>query len=150
MNQSLLKQCVAELIGTFALIFIGVGAMNQSPGLLGVAFAHGLTIAVMVSATAGISGGQLNPAVTFGLFIGGRLTVKQTIAFWIAQLAGASAAAFVLLFIFTGELDPQKGAVLAQTIVANGTPDLAPKGITAVQGVVIEGILTFFLVFVVY
>src|SRR5437762_6824161 len=67
MNQSLLKQCVAELIGTFALIFIGVGAMNQSPGLLGVAFAHGLTIAVMVSATAGISGGPLNPGLTSGL-----------------------------------------------------------------------------------
>ena len=151
MNSSLLKQCVAEFIGTFALIFVGVGAIYHNPGnLLAIAFAHGLTIAVMVSATAGISGGQLNPAVTFGLFIGGRLRVIQTISFWIAQLAGASAAGFVLLFIFTGQVDPQKGAVLAETIVANGTPDLAPKGITAVQGIMVEGILTFFLVFVVY
>lgn len=151
MNSSLIKQCVAEFIGTFALIFVGVGAIYHNAGnLLAIALAHGLTIAVMVSATAGISGGQLNPAVTFGLFIGGRLKVTQTIAFWIAQLAGASAAGFVLLFIFTGQVDPQKGAELAQTIVANGTPDLAPKGITAVQGIVIEGILTFFLVFVVY
>ena len=150
MNSSLIKQCVAEFIGTFALIFVGVGAIYNNVGLLGIAFAHGLTIAVMVSATAGISGGQLNPAVTFGLFIGGRLKVFQTIAFWIAQLAGASAAGFVLLFIFTGQVDPQKGAVLAETIVANGTPDLAPKGITAVQGIMVEGILTFFLVFVVY
>src|SRR6267143_4858831 len=150
MNSSLIKQCLAEFIGTFALIFVGVGAIYHNAGLLAVAFAHGLTIAVMVSATAGISGGQLNPAVTFGLFIGGRLRVTQTIAFWIAQLAGASAAGFVLLFIFTGQIDPQKGAVLAETIVANGTPDLAPKGITAVQAIGIEGILTFFLVFVVY
>ena len=149
MNSSLIKQCVAEFIGTFALIFVGVGAIYNNVGLLGIAFAHGLTIAVMVSATAGISGGQLNPAVTFGLFIGGRLKVIQTIAFWIAQLAGASAAGFVLLFIFTGQVDPQKGT-LAETIVANGTPDLALKGVNAVQGIVIEGILTFFLVFVVY
>ena len=150
MNSSLIKQCVAEFIGTFALIFVGVGAIYNNVGLLGIAFAHGLTIAVMVSATAGISGGQLNPAVTFGLFIGGRLKVFQTIAFWIAQLAGASAAGFVLLFIFTGQVDPQKSTALAETIVANGTPDLALKGVNAVQGIVIEGILTFFLVFVVY
>ena len=127
MNSSLIKQCVAEFIGTFALIFVGVGAIYNNAGLLAIALAHGLTIAVMVSATAGISGGQLNPAVTFGLFIGGRLKVLQTIAFWIAQLAGASAAGFVLLFIFTGQVDPQKGTALAETIVANGTPDLAMK-----------------------
>ena len=151
MNSSLIKQCVAEFIGTFALIFVGVGAIYHNAGLLAVALAHGLTIAVMVSATAGISGGQLNPAVTFGLLVGGRLNIKQSVAFWIAQLAGAAAAGFILLFIFTGQADPQKGVELARTIVANGTPDLAPKsGITAVQGVVIEAILTFFLVFVVY
>ena len=104
----------------------------------------------MVSATGAISGGQLNPAVTFGLLIGGKMSLARSIAYWIAQLAGASAAGFILLFIFTGQTDPQKGAVLAQTIVANGTPDLAAKGITAVQGIVIEAVLTFFLVFVVY
>src|SRR5438445_10607741 len=86
MNQSLLKQCVAELIGTFALIFIGVGAMNQSPGLLGVAFAHGLTIAVMVSATAGISGGHLNPAVTFGLLVGRQIDARKAVASGLATL----------------------------------------------------------------
>ena len=72
MKTSLLKQCVAEFIGTFALIFIGIGAIEhlggieKHGGLLGIALAHGLTIAVMVSATGGISGGHLNPAVTFG------------------------------------------------------------------------------------
>src|SRR6266404_6217482 len=150
MNASLNKQCVAEFIGTFALIFVGVGAIYQNAGLLAVAFAHGLAIAVMVSATGGISGGHLNPAVTFGLLIGGKMDLKKSIAYWIAQLAGAVVAGFVLLFIFTGQGDPDKGAALARTIVANGTPDLAPKGITAVQGILIEAILTFFLVFVVY
>ena len=77
MNQPLLKPCVAELIGTFALIFIGVGAINNNAGLLGVAFGHGLTIAVMVSATAGISGGHLNPAVTLGLLVGKQIEVRK-------------------------------------------------------------------------
>ena len=73
MNSKLIKQCVAEFVGTFALIFVGVGAIyhlgaiEENGGLLGIALAHGLTIAVMVSATGAISGGHLNPAVTFGL-----------------------------------------------------------------------------------
>src|SRR5436190_21838503 len=115
MQTSLLKQCVAEFIGTFALIFIGVGAIYHSAGLLAVALAHGLTIAVMVSATGGISGGHLNPAVTFGLLIGGKISFRDTIAYWIAQLAGASAAGFILLFIFTGQMDPDNGTSLAST-----------------------------------
>jgi len=151
MNAPLCKQCVAEFIGTFALIFVGVGAIHHmgalpgNAGLLGIAFAHGLTIAVMVSATGGISGGHLNPAVTFGLLVGGKISATRTAAYWFAQLAGASVAGFILLFLFNG----QEG-VLAQAIVANGTPDLPAKGVTALQGIVVEAILTFFLVFVVY
>ena len=84
MNQSLLKPAVAEGIGTFALIFVGVCAIhNNTPlagvGLLGVALAHGLTIAVMVSATGGISGGNLNPAVTFGLLVGGQINLARAV-----------------------------------------------------------------------
>src|SRR6267142_3407087 len=98
MNRALLKQCVAEFIGTFALIFVGVGVianhsnLNSNAGLLAVALAHGLTIAVMVSATGAISGGHLNPAVTFGLLVGGKISPGRTAAYWIAQLAGASFA----------------------------------------------------------
>src|SRR6266513_5672249 len=97
MNPQLLQQCVAEFIGTFTLIFVGVGAIYQNAGLLAVAFAHGLAIAVMVSATGAISGGHLNPAVTFGLWVGRKIDTKGTIAYWIAQLAGASVAGFILL-----------------------------------------------------
>src|SRR5882724_11247800 len=99
MQTSLIKQCVAEFIGTFALIFIGVGVianhsgLSGNAGLLAVAIAHGFTIAVMVAATAGISGGHLNPAVTFGLLIGGKISCKNSVAYWIAQLAGATIAA---------------------------------------------------------
>src|SRR5947208_9280530 len=142
MNQSLLKQCVAELIGTFALIFIGVGAMNQSPGLLGVAFAHGLTIAVMVSATAGISGGHLNPAVTFGLLVGKQIEARKAMAYWISQLLGSVIAAVLLVNLLSSAVHSGAEAV------ADGTPDLNQIG--PVKGILIETVLTFFLVFVVY
>ncbi len=151
MNQPLLKQCVAEFVGTFALIFIGIGVIyNNLPGagvgLLGVALAHGLTIAVMVSATMGISGGQLNPAVTFGLLVGGQMNLKKSVAYWIAQLAGGSAAAGLIAGLWAG------GSGTA--IVAAGTPDIPTENglpkVSPAQAIVIEAVLTFFLVFVVY
>src|SRR2546425_10591467 len=102
MNQTLLKQCVAELIGTFTLIFIGVGAIYNASasggvGLLGIALAHGLAIAVMVSATGAISGGHLNPAVTLGLYVGGKIDLRRSIAYWISQLVGATVAGIILV-----------------------------------------------------
>src|SRR5579864_6654163 len=121
MNGKLAKPCLAEFIGTFALIFIGVGAIyslgaaDKNAGLVGVALAHGLTIAVMVSATGGISGGHLNPAVTFGLLVGGKIRPVSAIAYWVAQLAGGAAAGFLLVSLFG-----QNGTA----IVSGGTPDL--------------------------
>jgi len=143
MKASLTKQCVAEFIGTFALIFIGIGAiqnlggLEKNAGLLGIALAHGLAIAVMVSATAGISGGHLNPAVTFGLMLADKIDLKGAIAYWLSQLAGAVAAAWMCLVV----LDP--------TAVFNGTPTVG-KDVTLGHAVVIEAVLTFFLVFVVF
>ncbi len=143
MSAALPKKCVAEFIGTFALIFIGVGAIHNASdpsagvGLLGVALAHGLTIAVMVSATAGISGGHLNPAVTFGLLVGRKISVRDAVAYWVSQLAGGAAAGFLLL------------SLLGKMAVADGTPDLG-KATSAGAGIVIELVTTFFLVFVVY
>lgn len=156
MNQRLLKQCVAEFIGTFALVFVGVGAIyhtsgfDRNAGLVVIALAHGLTIAVMASAVGVISGGQFNPAVSFGLWVGGKMSFQNVIAYWIAQLAGAIVAGFVLLFLFTGQLDPEKGTSLANSILVNGTPDLPKAGINVTQGILIEAILTFFLMFVIY
>jgi len=133
-----LAPCIAEAIGTFALIFIGVGAIHAANGdLLAVAFAHGLTIAVFVSATGHISGGHLNPAVTFGALAGGKIGINDAILYWISQLVGASLAAFACLGLFSHE------------VVAAGTPQLG-SSVTDLHGMVIEAILTFFLVFVVY
>jgi MIP family channel proteins len=149
MNQTLLKQCVAEFVGTFALIFIGVGVianhsnLNSNAGLLAVALAHSLTIDVMVSATGGISGGHLNPAVTFGLLVGGKIDLKRSVAYWVSQLAGAVIAAAMVAWLL-GSSD-----VSGKDLVFKGTPALG-KGSTGIQSIGIEAVLTFFLVFVVY
>ncbi len=143
MNQ---KALVAEFIGTFALIFIGVGAIASNhfsggqSGLVGIALAHGLAIAVMVSATAAISGGHLNPAVTIGLFVAKKINATNTIGYVIAQCLGAIAAAFLIRLCLPPEI---------LTAVNMGTPSLGP-GISAGMGILTEIILTFFLVFVVY
>ena len=88
-----LAPCIAEGIGTFALIFIGIGAINAANGdLLAVAFAHGLTIAVFASATMHISGGHLNPAVTFAALLGGKIDFNGALRYWASQLIGAAVA----------------------------------------------------------
>ena len=149
MKQNLLKPCVAEFVGTFALIFIGVGVIaNHSnllsnAGLLAVALAHGLTIAVMVSATGAISGGHLNPAVTFGLLVGGRIDGKRAGAYWISQLAGAVIAAAL------GGALLDSADMSGKQLLFKGTPAVG-KGATPLQSIGIEAVLTFFLVFVVY
>ena len=89
------KALIAEFIGTFALIFIGVSAIATNHiikagdvsqvDLLAIAVAHGLTIAVMVSATAAVSGGHLNPAVTFGALVGGKIDFKNAVGYIIFQ-----------------------------------------------------------------
>jgi MIP family channel proteins len=142
-NPPLLKPCAAEFIGTFTLIFIGVGAIYNDPGLLGVALAHGLAIAVMVSATGAISGGHLNPAVTLGLLVGKQIDLRRAIAYWAAQLLGAFAAGVLLVNLLGAGI--QSGAAA----VAHGTPDLG-GGVGPIRGIIIEAVLTFFLVFVVY
>ncbi|MFN0150534.1 MAG: MIP/aquaporin family protein [bacterium] len=140
------KALIAEFIGTFALIFAGVSAIaaNQitggALGLTGIALAHGLAIAVMVSATGAVSGGHLNPAVTFGLLLGGKINVGSAVGYWIAQCLGAIVAAAVVKMMIPA-------AALAA--VGMGTP--APgAGITASAALIAEIVTTFFLVFVVY
>jgi MIP family channel proteins len=137
---------VAEFIGTFALIFIGVGAIaadtmtDGALGLTGIALAHGLAIAVFVSATGAISGGHLNPAVTIGLFVAKKYDLQTTIGYVISQCLGAIAAAILIKCAVPD-------AVL--TSINMGTPGLGID-ITPKMALVTEIILTFFLVFVVY
>jgi MIP family channel proteins len=110
------RALAAEFVGTFALIFIGAGAaialgVNHDPP---VAFAHGLTIMVFVTAFADISGGHFNPAVTVGLATAGAFPARRVGAYVVAQLAGGVAAAYLLLLAFGGPVN-QLGATLVDT-----------------------------------
>jgi aquaporin TIP len=140
-----LRRAVAEFVGTFTLIFIGVGAIataNQihDPSLIGVALAHGLAIGVMVSAVGHISGAHFNPAVTFGFLVTRRIKPALAVLYWSVQLAGASLAALLLR-----ELLPRANT----DAVHLGVPALG-GGVNAGAGFALEAVLTFFLVWVVF
>src|SRR3954467_12100813 len=105
MPDSLFKRLVAEFIGVFALCFIGIMAISVANGdgsatLLHIAFAHGLTIAVMVAALGAISGAHFNPAVTFGFLVARRMDLPTGLWYIIAQLAGGLIAAVVIAMLF--------------------------------------------------
>jgi len=141
-----MKAFACEFIGTFTLIFVGVSAIasnhlsNGGLGLTGIALAHGLAIAVMVTATGGVSGGHLNPAVSFGAFLAKKLDSAKFVGYVISQCLGALFAAFLVKQVFAPEV---------LTFVGMGTPSFG-AGVTLSQALIMEIILTFFLVFVVF
>jgi len=142
------QKLVAEFIGTFALVFFGCGAVCSDQylhgtgglGLLGIALAFGLAMALMVSALGHISGGHFNPAITIGFWVTKRASTVDTILYWVAQLAGAAAAAFLL-----------KAVVPEDTwrAVGLGTPELA-RDLPVWAAMALEAVATFFLVLVVF
>lgn len=94
------RKSLAELFGTFMLVFTGTSAaMFAGDGLLAVAVAFGLTVAVGIYAVGHISGGQFNPAVSLAMFIDGRLTWKEFLYYVVSQLVGAGFAAFIVFSI---------------------------------------------------
>ena len=130
------KVFVAELIGTFALVFIGAGAgVVGIGGLVGVALAHGLTLAVFAYIYGHISGTHVNPAVTFGLALNGTVKWGEAVFYWIAQFAGAAVAALALRYV-AGSVSGIEGGATVGTLT-----DSAPY-----QALLVETILTFFLV----
>ena len=145
MFQDALARAAAEFVGTFALVFIAAGAVTTASGfgglsLLGIAFAHGLVLAVMVSAVGHISGGHFNPAVTFGFIVTGRMAPLLAGIYLVTQFAAAAAAALLLKWIYANE-----------TVEASklGAPALA-DAVDPTAGLVVEMILAFFLVWVVF
>jgi aquaporin TIP len=146
-EHDLLRRGLAEFIGTFALVFVGAGAIasagltgDVSPSLLAIAFAHGLVIACMVSAVGHISGGHFNPAITLGFFVTRRLAVSVTVVYLIVQFGGAVLAALLIRWTFPGQ---------SAESVAYGAPAIDP-GLGTAEALVIEAVLTFFLVWVVF
>lgn len=130
------KVVLAEFIGTFALVFIGAGAAVVNAGLLGIALAHGFTLAVMVYVFGHVSGAHVNPAVTFGLALNGTVKWGQAAFYWLAQFAGAAAAAALLHFAVT----PAGGSINPAATVGALT-ERAP-----IFAMAVELVLTFFLV----
>jgi MIP family channel proteins len=141
------RALLAEACGTFWFFFVGAGAILtdsviNGAGLVPIAFAHGITLAVAVSSFGALSGGHFNPAVTFGLAIVGRHPWARVPTYWVAQLVGGLAAGFALRVVFDS-------AIAAVDKTHLGTPALAGT-VTPVTGIFIEALLTIFLVWAVY
>jgi MIP family channel proteins len=149
-SYNLPQKFAAEFIGTFAFVFLSAGSIcadqylistgQSGLGLLGIAVAAGLAFAIMVTALGHISGGHFNPAITIGLWVTRRLGTLHSVAYWIAQLLGAMAAAYVI------KATVPDGTWTAKAL-GSITPDLGGD-FTRAHGIALEGTLTFFLVLV--
>lgn len=144
------KRYAAELVGTFVLVFGGCGAAvfaGAKIGFAGVALAFGLSLLAMVYSIGPISGCHINPAVTLGLLLSGKLESRVVPGYMIAQILGAILAAGTVLFIAKGVPGGYDPAVSG--LAANGFGLHSPGGYNAVAAFVAEVVLTFFLVFTV-
>jgi aquaporin Z len=146
------RSCVAELVGTFWLVFGGCGAAVLAAtyptlgiGFTGVAFAFGLSVLVMAYAVGPISGAHLNPAVSLGAFVAGRMTSRDLGLYWLSQIVGAIAAASILYLIASG----RPGFDLAAGFAANGYGAHSPGGYALPAAFLAELVLTAGFVFVV-
>jgi aquaporin Z len=142
----LARRLTAEFIGTFWLVLGGCGSAvlaaafpNVGIGLLGVSLAFGLTVLTMAYAVGHISGCHLNPAVSVGLWAGGRFPARDLAPYIIAQVVGAIVGAGVLLVIASGA----PGFDLSKGLASNGFADHSPGGYSLVAGLVTEVVMTF-------
>ncbi len=149
---SMTQRLGAEFFGTFWLVFGGCGSAVLAAafpevgiGLLGVSLAFGLTVVTMAYAVGHISGGHFNPAVTLGLWAGGRISAGDILPYWVAQVIGAIAAAAVLYLIASGQSDFS----LAGGFAANGYGEHSPGGYSIVAALVAEVVLTFFFLLII-
>jgi MIP family channel proteins len=140
------KPAVAELVGMFAFVFIGAGSIvsdtytHGSVGLLGIALAHGLILAIMISVFGATSGGHFNPAVTVGFLVTRRIKVDLAALYIAAQLVGAILGGLALRAVF---------AESVWKVSHLGTPVLGPN-VSVGAGLLVEAILTFFLLLAVF
>ena len=147
------KAAVAEFFGTFWLVFGGTGAAvlaasvgDSGIGWLGVALAFGLTVVTMAYAVGHISGGHFNPAVTLGLWAGGRFPAGKVVVYIVAQVIGAICASAVLYVIASGKA----GFSLADGFAANGYGEHSPAGYSLTAAIVVELLLTLAFLLVIH
>ena len=137
MNNELMRASIAEFLGTFTLVLVGVAAVASGQGVAVAALAHGLVLCGIIFAYGYISGAHVNPAVTAGLLIGRQITIQRATYYWVAQLIGGIVA-----------------AVLANILIPNGAAAGQTIGSLTADSVwtaaLFEAVLTFFLVSAVY
>lgn len=148
----MIKKLVAEGFGTFWLVFGGCGSAviaagfpEVGIGLLGVSLAFGLSVLTMAYAVGGISGGHFNPAVSLGLALAGRFEMRHLIPYWVAQVAGATAAALMLWLILSGKADFAGVGGFA----SNGYAAASPGGFGLGAALVMEVVMTAFFLIVI-
>jgi aquaporin Z len=147
------RRAVAELLGTFWLVFGGCGSAVLAAkfpevgiGLLGVALAFGLTVVTMVYAVGHISGGHFNPAITIGLCVGGRCRWSDALPYIVAQLIGAVLAAWLLATIASGNGTD----AIATGLAANGFGEHSPGHYSQSTALITEVLMTFFFLLVIF
>ena len=143
LERDYLRRGVAEFVGTFALVFVAAGGAAYAQTATELALANGLVIAAMVSAFGFISGGHFNPAVTLGFLVTRRIAPMLAVCYWVVQFGGAALAALLRKWVLP---------TAAQNFGHLGVPSRA-TGSAAVSsgvGVVVEAVLTFFLVWVIF
>jgi len=147
-----MKKYIAEFIGTFWLVLGGCGSAvlaagfpDVGIGLLGVSFAFGLTVLTMAYAIGHISGCHLNPAVSVGLWVGGRFPLNQLFQYIFAQILGAIVAGGVLFIIAKGGA----GFDLSAGFASNGYGDHSPGGYGLLSAMVCEMVMTMMFIFVI-
>ena len=147
-----MKKYTAEFIGTFVLVLGGCGSAVLAasfPGLgigfVGVSLAFGLTVLTMAYAIGHISGCHLNPAVSIGLWAGGRFSTKELLPYIIAQVLGAIAAGGILFIIASGKI----GFDVSAGFASNGYGDHSPGGYSLLSALITEVVLTFVFLFII-
>jgi MIP family channel proteins len=150
MDRRTMVPLAAEAVGTFLFFFVGAGSVvlndyvtaggGQAPGLIQVALAHGIVLAVLASSLGAVSGGHLNPAVTFGVWVAGKIETTKAVLYVVAQLAGAVVAGLALRVVF---------AESAWGPSHIGTPGLG-AAISPAVGILVEAVLTMVLLLAVF
>ncbi len=146
------QKLFAEFFGTFWLVLGGCGSAVIAAafpavgiGLLGVSFAFGLTVLTMIYAVGNISGGHFNPAVSIGLWVGGRFKAAELPGYIIAQVLGAIAAAFILYVIASGA----PGFTTEGGFASNGYGEHSPGKYSLMAGFITEVVMTFFFLYII-
>ena len=151
-----MRKLLAEFFGTYWLVFGGCGSALFAAGIpdlgigfAGVSLAFGLTVLTMAYAVGHISGGHFNPAVSFGLWAGGRFSAKELVPYIIAQCVGAIAAAGTLFAIASGKAGFAIDATKAGAFASNGFGAFSPDGYSMQSAFIAEFVLTLFFLLVI-